>query len=292
MSASLAGRALAGVGVVMGLLAVALDLVSSGGSTARYLDHGAVAAFIIVLLSVASYLPAEVGLDSLAAAAGSAAFGFYLFVPALFAFNELRALGAAAWLGLATVLIPIGWAIVRVLEREPGATAPSAVTGAALLRDPVRAQAFAGLALIVAGIWLPALSGGTTYWDASSSGHALGLLTLLAVGREPRGALPRYRPQRGHGIAGGRRHLRPGRGRTGRVRLRSSRLDRRRRLARSRRRSASDRERRGGAPRCRAPDAGRQDVGGGAVARLLRTRVWRPCRSRSGAAAWSESGRR
>ena len=181
MSASLGGRALAAVGVIAGLLAVALDLLSSGASTARYLDHGAVAAFLIALLSFASYLPAEVGFDTAAAAAGSAAFGFYLFVPGLFAFNQLGALGAAAWLGLATVLVPIGWAIVRALEREPRAAPSPPATSAELLRDPIRAQAFAGLAMIVAGIWLPAASGGATYWDGSSSGHALGLLMLLAV---------------------------------------------------------------------------------------------------------------
>lgn len=50
MSGALAGRALAAVGIVAGLLAVALDLTSGGGSTSRYLDNGAVAAFLVALL--------------------------------------------------------------------------------------------------------------------------------------------------------------------------------------------------------------------------------------------------
>jgi hypothetical protein len=183
MSGALAGRALAAVGIVAGLLAVALDLISGGGSTSRYVDNGAVAAFLVVLLSFASYLPAEVGLDTGAAAAGTAAFGFYLFVPGLFAFNHLATLGAAGWLGVATALIPTGWAIVRVLEREPDTTSrpSSAAKPAVALRDPLLAPVAAGLSLITAGIWLPALSGSASYWNASFSGHAVGLLTLLAV---------------------------------------------------------------------------------------------------------------
>jgi hypothetical protein len=183
MSGALAGRALAAVGIVAGLLAVALDLISGGGTTSRYLDQGAVAAFLVVLLSFASYLPAEVGLDTAAAAAGTAAFGFYLFVPGLFAFNQLGSLGAAAWLGVATALIPIGWAIVQLVEREPAGSSrpPAAASPAVVLRDPLLAPAVAGLGLIAAGSWLPALSGSPSYWNASFSGHAVGLLTLLAV---------------------------------------------------------------------------------------------------------------
>jgi hypothetical protein len=35
--------------------------------------------------------------------------------------------------------------------------------------------------LAVAGVWLDVADGGPTYWNASSSGHALGILTLLLV---------------------------------------------------------------------------------------------------------------
>ena len=38
-----------------------------------------------------------------------------------------------------------------------------------------------GLALVLAGIWLPVESGGDSFWDSSFSGHALGILMLLLV---------------------------------------------------------------------------------------------------------------
>jgi len=165
------------IGIILGLLAVGLDLVSGGG---RYLDSGAVAVFTIVLLSMASYLPAEVGYDTAGTAAGVAVFGFYLSAPAIFAFSHLGTLGAGAWLGLGTVLIPVGRSIVRRAEGlhadEPAATS---LAGATL--DPLLALAVAGLILMAAGIWLPVVTDGPDYWNVSSSGHLLGILLLLAV---------------------------------------------------------------------------------------------------------------
>jgi hypothetical protein len=183
MSAGLAGRAVAAIGTIAGLLAVSLDLVSSGGSTLRYVDHGAVAAFLFILLSLASYLPAEVGLDTAGAAAGTAAFGYFLFAPGAFAFSNLGALHAAGWLGVGTVLIPVGWAIVRAVERHPAGepAPPTAPSPAVRPADPLLVVAFAGLILIAAGIWLPAISGSASYWNGSFSGHGLGLLMALAV---------------------------------------------------------------------------------------------------------------
>jgi hypothetical protein len=180
MSRGLLGRAIAMVGIIAGLLAVGLVLTSAGGATGRYLDGGATTVFAIILLSAASYLPAEVGFDTAGAAAGTAVFGFYLFVPGLFAFNRLGMLGAAAWLGLATVLIPIGWAVVRSGESEHAPPA-AAADAAARLRDPQYALALAGLILVIVGIWLPFGSGSPSFWSGSSSGHALGLLLLIAA---------------------------------------------------------------------------------------------------------------
>jgi len=185
MTVALAGRGVAMIGIILGLLAVGLDLVSGG--SARYLNSGAVAVFAIALLSMSSYLPAEVGYDTAGTAAGVAVFGFYLSVPAIFAFSHLATLGAGAWLGLGTVLIPIGRSIVRRAEgvhaHEPATRSPDTATGspATLTRDPLFALAIAGLILMAAGIWLPVASDAPDYWNASSSGHVLGILLLIAV---------------------------------------------------------------------------------------------------------------
>lgn len=173
MTSALAGRAVAAVGIVCGLVAIGLVLVSGAGGELRYTDHGFDIAFVIGLLAYASYLPAEVGRDTAGGLAGTAVFGFYLFVPAALAFDRLGNLGPAGWLGLCTVLIPLGAVIVRAAEHgEHAPRAPRDLRGLAMLP---------AIALIAVGIWLPIESGSTSYWDASFSGHALGILLLLAV---------------------------------------------------------------------------------------------------------------
>jgi hypothetical protein len=183
MTVGLAARAVAMIGIILGLLAVGLNLISAGGTTSHYFDHGVVAVFTIALLSMASYLPAEVGFDTAGAAAGTAVFGFYLYVPAIFAFNHLGTPGAAAWLGLGTLLIPVGWGILRRVEgghAEEPPTPPSRDPAAAA-RDPLFALSVSGLILMAAGIWLPVVTDGPSYWNASYSGNALGILLLIAV---------------------------------------------------------------------------------------------------------------
>ncbi len=173
MSVRMMGRALVGVGLVIGLLATSLPVASG----ARYADDGTALAFLIICLSLSSWVPAELGnpmLDRLAAVLGSAAFGFFLFVPARFAFDQLGYLGSGAWLGLCTVLIPIGTLIAW--SKEDGLENPALKGQAAFLPA-------AGLILALVGVWLPIGGRGddTSYWDLSSSGHALGLLTLLVI---------------------------------------------------------------------------------------------------------------
>jgi hypothetical protein len=177
MTVGLAGRGVAMIGIILGLLAVGLNLLSVGGTSAHYFDSGAVAVFVIVLLSMSSYLPAEVGYDTAGTAAGVTVLGFYLYVPAIFAFNHLGTPGVAAWLGLGTVLIPIGWLIVR---RSEGHGHGEPLAGASP-REPLFALAVAGLILIAAGIWLPVVTDGPDLWNASSSGHALGIIALIVV---------------------------------------------------------------------------------------------------------------
>ena len=168
MSPGLLGRAMTIAGIVTGLLAIGLPYASGS----RYVDDGTTVAFLLVLLSLASWLPAEVGRDLFGAAAGAAAFGLFVFIPSSAAFSQLGYLDSGAWLGLCTALIPLG-ALVMWSERESGDRQSQTSIGIGL---PV---VLAGLALIVVGIWLDAASGGPSYWNISSSGHAAGVLMLL-----------------------------------------------------------------------------------------------------------------
>ena len=168
MSAALLGRGLVLAGIVAGLLALSLPFADDS----RYVDDGTVAAFLITLLALTSLLPADIGRDLPAACAGSAAFGFFLFAPAVYAFDSLGRLEAGAWLGLSTALIPIGALVVFAADR---AAAPRIDPGAGLLAGTV------GLVLVAVGIWLDFSTTGPTYWNISSSGHALGLLLVVLV---------------------------------------------------------------------------------------------------------------
>ena len=170
MAAGLLGRGLVLAGIVAGLLAVSLPFAAE----TRYVDDGTTAAFLIVLLSFTSLLPAEIGRDLVAAAAGSAAFGFFLVIPSIYAFDSFGSLESGAWLGVCTALIPLGALVVFAAE---GTTAKAP----AVDRGPGLPVATAGLVLIAVGIWLDLGRAGPSYWNASSSGHALGLLLIVLV---------------------------------------------------------------------------------------------------------------
>jgi hypothetical protein len=160
----LAGRALILVGLVCGLLAVSLPLASAN----RYVDDGTLAATLIVLLALSSWFPAEVGSATFAASLGAVAFGLFLYLPAAVAFDSFGVLDAGAWLGLCTVLIPVG----ALLAAGPFAPAASRL-------DVGVVVGLIGIVLALVGIWLPVQDGGHSFWNASSSGHALGLAMLL-----------------------------------------------------------------------------------------------------------------
>jgi hypothetical protein len=165
MYTSLVGRGAILIGLTCGLLAISLSFVSDG--SVRYVDDGTTAAFLIVLLSLSSWFPAEVGTGRFCIAIGGAAFGFFLFLPTLLAFDHLDSLGSGGWLGLCTVLIPVG-----VVFAEPAEPSPRS-------RGLREAIGLLGIVLLVVGIWLPFESGGPSAWNESASGHALGLLMLL-----------------------------------------------------------------------------------------------------------------
>jgi hypothetical protein len=169
----LLGRATAGVGVVCGLLAIGLKTLSFSGFSSRYVQDGTAAAFLLITLALASHFPAEIGSDTRGAALGAAAFGFLLFVPAHQAFDQLDTLDAGAWLGLCTILIPLGLVIV---QRDRGHAPASGPGSAPSLTDPRHVASVAGLVLLVVGVWLPIDSGGPSFWNNS---HTLAILLLL-----------------------------------------------------------------------------------------------------------------
>jgi hypothetical protein len=179
MSQGLIGRGIVAAGIVIGLLAVSLTFASANGETSRYLQDGTVTAFLLIALTITGLQPPEVGLDRLGGAVGAAAFGFYLYGPAVFGFDSFGRLGAGAWLGVSTAIIPIGALITLRADHaaEGGARDAAAAPDRGLLLAAV------GLLCALVGIWLPVGSadGSPSYWNASSSGHALGLLMLLVV---------------------------------------------------------------------------------------------------------------
>jgi hypothetical protein len=171
------GELVALVGVVLAFIAIwvkALDV-----SDAKYADDGTVMAVAIIILGLAACclvasLLGKANLDLIAAVAGAAAFGFLLYQPAIMAFKDVGHLSWGAWLGICAGLIPLGAGAAALWQRPSDAKAPGITLWTV--------AAAAGLVLIVIGIWSEIVDkSGVKYWDASSSGHALGLLLLLLV---------------------------------------------------------------------------------------------------------------
>ena len=175
------GELVAAVGVVLGLIALwmnYMDTKFTGGVTVKYADDGTIMAVGIIVLGLAACclaasLLGAADLDLVAATAGAVGFGFFLYFPALAAFKSFDRLGTGAWLGVCAGLIPLGAGVAHFAARgRSAAKAPAA--------NPATAVAAIGLVLIVVGIWSEiADKSGISYWNGSSSGHALGLLLLL-----------------------------------------------------------------------------------------------------------------
>ena len=171
-----AGRIVAGVGVVAGIVAIWLDIVATAGHSEQYSDDGTTIVYLLVVLLLAGgcLVSGAAGgprLDMGAAAAGGAAFGFYLFFPAAAAWDQFDLLGAGAWLGLCTALIPIGAVLASVAGR--GWQVPQ--------RRPTAIEALPallGVALVFIAIWLSAADG-HSYWNLSLPGHGIGLAMIL-----------------------------------------------------------------------------------------------------------------
>jgi hypothetical protein len=176
-----AGEIVALVGVVVGLVAVWTTFYVHPVSKAalKYADDGTIiAAAVIVLGFVACCLLVSLAgvanLDLVAATAGAIGFGFLLLKPAQFAFQSLSLLEAGAWLGVCSGLIPLGAGYAHFVSARAADSKPPRVNlGTALVT-----AGFAGLAI---GVWFAIEKGTVSYWDASTSKHALGFLMLGAV---------------------------------------------------------------------------------------------------------------
>ena len=170
------------VGVVLGFVAIwtnYLDKKYTDGVTPfKYADDGTLmVALIIVLVLAACCLLASLldvaDLDLVAATAGAVAFGMFLFVPSwVFAFKYFDKLGTGGWLGICAGLIPLGAGFAHLARKRSDKKAPGV--------DLAIVAAVVVIVLVVIGIWFElANDDKTTFWKASASGHALGLLMLL-----------------------------------------------------------------------------------------------------------------
>jgi hypothetical protein len=170
MNQAQTGKRIAALGVVLGFVAIWFDIYSGVGGSAQYSDDGTVLAFLLIAL-ILSAMQLAAGREMGAAIAGCAAFGFYLFIPATLGFDRFGYIGSGGWLGICTVLIPLGIGY-------------SQMSGRASVNRPsleLAAPAILGRILCVVAIWLTALDGAPSFWNLSSSGHALGLLMLILV---------------------------------------------------------------------------------------------------------------
>jgi hypothetical protein len=172
------GEIVALVGVVLGFVALWTKVFD--GFDSKYSDDGTILAAMIILLGLAaccllaSLLLGKVELDLIAAVAGAVALGVFLYNPALVAFKDIGKLSWGGWLGIASILIPVGAGAAQLWHRRSDAKAPGI--------NPWTAAAAIGLVLITIGIWSEFVDkSGISYWKASTSGHAMGLLLLVLV---------------------------------------------------------------------------------------------------------------
>jgi hypothetical protein len=175
MNQALVGRGIAAVGVVLGFVAIWVEYASANGVSSTYSDDGTVLAFLLITLIpaamlVGASLTGREDLDAAAAVAGSAAFGFYLFIPSAFGFNHFEFIGTGGWLGVCAGLIPLGmWCSLS-----------SRSTTISRLSPELAAPAILGRVLCIVAIWLTA-DAGESYWNLLDQGRALPALMLLLV---------------------------------------------------------------------------------------------------------------
>jgi hypothetical protein len=169
------GRMVAVVGLVLGFVAIFVNFASVNGNTVKYSDDGTVLAFLLVaLIAAAVLLAATMGgrddLEAAAAVAGGAAFGFYLFVPSAFGFNNFGVVDTGGWLGVCSGLIPLG--LWYSMSSRPATMSR--------LNPALAVPIVVGRICCLVAIWLT-VELGASYWDLDDQGRALPALMLLLV---------------------------------------------------------------------------------------------------------------
>src|SRR5919108_3047290 len=170
------GRGIAAVGIVLALIAIWADYASPFA----YWDDGTLGGFLLILAVAAGLCLAGAlmtdnrNYDVAVGAIGGLAFGIYLFLPAVFAFDQWDLLDSGAWLGLCSALTFIGAQIATWPTDRP--TVRPFVPGVLL--------ALVGLALVIAGLFPDFQSDGAgSYWDVhfGGGGHSFGILLIILV---------------------------------------------------------------------------------------------------------------
>jgi hypothetical protein len=188
MTRAVVGREAAAIGILLGVIAIFVDYASVAGQSLKYSDDGTILAFLLVTLilaaiALAATFTGQAELEPVAAVSGSAACGFFLFVPASLGFNHFDLLSTGAWLGVCTALIPLG--LWLSMSAQPGRLARPALQ--------LAVPAIVGRVLCLVAIWLTAEQIGpvdVSYWNLLDQGRALpALMLLLVIGGAALGAL-------------------------------------------------------------------------------------------------------
>lgn len=177
-SQAMLGRGMAAVGIVLGLIAIWVNYGSEALGNSKYWDDGTLGGLLLILAILAALALAAAfatgrrDYDIAYGAIGGVAFGIYLFLPAVLAFNQWKYLDTGAWLGLCAALTLIGASIATWPPDR--AVARPAVAGMLL--------ALVGLVLVLAGLFPDVESAGRgSYWNLSGSGHSFGILMIILV---------------------------------------------------------------------------------------------------------------
>ncbi len=168
---AIAGKAIAGIGVVLAFVAIWIDAVP--GSSYWDFD-GTVAAFGIALAAIAALVltagyAGKAGNGALYAV-GAVLLGFWSWFPAATAFKNWDQTRAGMWLAFAGAALIVLGSAASYLVTGGASSTPAGASPAAL-------AAGLGIALVFPGIFLDA-SAGQSYWQGPF-GHSLGILMLI-----------------------------------------------------------------------------------------------------------------
>src|SRR5579884_3689320 len=182
MSGATGARLVAALGAVCAIAALWTNAGALGSGASAYFDDGTLggvmlaAAVVVLLLLLAAERSGRRVFDVAGVGVGALLFGLLLFNPVFWAPHTLGHLGAAAWLGLCTALVPLALLALPPVVDPTRPAAPVRIAGAAC--------AAVGVALAAVG----ATRGGgvfsprTGYWDplVRPLGICLIVLAVLA----------------------------------------------------------------------------------------------------------------